>query len=127
MSEAVLDASAVLAILNDEPGAEEVAAVLKSAAVSAVNLSEVVGKLADDGVAEAATRDALDELHLRVVPFDRDQAFAAGSFRPVTRRAGLSLADRACIALAQQLDVPALTTDRRWAELQLPITLRVIR
>lgn len=127
MNEAVLDASAILALLNDEPGAEAVQAVLDSAVVGAVNLSEVVAKLADSGVPEGTIREALDELELRVVPFDQVQAYAAGFLRPATRSAGLSLGDRACLSLAERLGAPALTTDRRWSDLPVRAFVRPIR
>ncbi|MBI2872580.1 MAG: type II toxin-antitoxin system VapC family toxin [Chloroflexi bacterium] len=112
MPEAVLDASALLALLNAEPGAEVVAAALPQAAISAVNLSEVVAKLADAGMPEAAVREALQGLALDVVPFDTDQAYEAGLLRSSTRGVGLSLGDRACLGLARRLNVPALTADR---------------
>ena len=127
MSEVVLDASALLALLNAEPGAEKVAAVLSGAVVSAVNLSEVAAKLAEAGMPEASIRKALDGLALEVVPFDREQAYATGQLRPLTRPLGLSLGDRACLALAQQLGLPAVTTDADWANLELGIDVQLVR
>ena len=94
MAEVVLDASALLALLNDEPGAELVAKSLPQAAISAVNLSEVVAKLADAGMPDEAIRDALRGLPLDVVPFDVEQAYDAGLLRSITRDVGLSLGDR---------------------------------
>jgi ribonuclease VapC len=123
----VLDASAILALLNDERGAETVFTLLDSAVASAVNVSEVVAKLAASGGDEAVIREAIARLQLPVIPFDEEHAYAAGLLRPLTRPAGLSFGDRACLALAQQMRVPAITTDRRWAELQLPVTVRAIR
>jgi PIN domain nuclease of toxin-antitoxin system len=127
VSDAVLDASAVLAVLRGEPGAGEVARLGPGASVSSVSLSEVVAKLADKGVPEPKIRQTVDELELRVVPFDREGAFATGLLRPATRGAGLSLADRACLALAERLGAQVVTADRRWLELDLPITVRSIR
>ena len=127
MSEAVLDASALLALLNSEPGAEKVAAVLSGAMISAVNLSEVVAKLAEVGMPEASIREALDGLALEVMPFDREQAYVAGHLRPLTRSAGLSLGDRACLGLAQRLGLPVVTTDSVWADLGLELDVQVVR
>ncbi len=127
MSDAVLDASAVLAVLQGEAGADHVVELGSGATVSAVNLSEVVAKLAEQRLPEATIREALDELDLAVEPFDRDTAVAAGLLRPRTRDAGLSLADRACLALAERLGLPVVTADRRWAELSLPVAVRTIR
>ena len=112
----VLDASAVLALLGNEPGAEAVLEVLPRATMSAVNLSEVVAKLAERGMPEAAIRAALDGLDLDPRPFDAAAAVAAGLLRPATRAAGLGFGDRACLALAARLGGVALTADRAWAE-----------
>jgi PIN domain nuclease of toxin-antitoxin system len=114
VSEAVLDASALLALLNGEPGSETVAAIMSQAVISSVNLSEVVAKLADHGMGEKDLRGLIDGLGLTVVAFDEAQAYAAGLMRPDTRRAGLSFGDRACLALARLRRAPAYTTDRSW-------------
>lgn len=127
MSEFILDASALLALVREEPGATEVAQALKSAAVSAVNLSEVVAKLADARMGPQQIRDALEALDLEVMPFDSEAAYAAGFLRPTTREIGLSLADRACLALAAHLGATAITADRRWLDLPLPVAVRSIR
>ena len=111
----VLDASALLALLQNEAGAEVVADLLAVGAMSAVNLSEVVAKLMDHGVPPEEAREALDGLPIDVHSFDRDSAFAAGELRRVTRGAGLSFGDRACLALAARLGVAAVTADRAWA------------
>lgn len=127
MSEAVLDASALLAVMRGEPGAADVAKLVPEARLSAVNLSEVVAKLAEKGVSAREIRDSIDDLELHVDPFDRGDALAAGLLRPATRAAGLSLADRACLALATRLGLPVITADRRWLELDLPIDVTSIR
>ncbi len=127
MADVVLDASALLALLNSESGAESVAAVLPDAVVSAVNLSEVVAKLAEAGMPEKAIRDALQALPLSIAPFDREQAYEAGLLRPSTRGMGLSLGDRGCLRLAQRLGVPALTADKSWGRLAVGVKVRVIR
>ena len=127
MAEVVLDASALLALLNSEQGADPVAAALPGATISAVNLSEVVSKLAEAEMPEEAIREAIQGLAMEVVTFDRDQAYEAGLLRPFTRGAGLSLGDRACLALARRLALPALTADRSWEGLGIGITIQVIR
>jgi ribonuclease VapC len=124
----VLDASALLALLHQEPGAARVTQAVKDgAAISAVNLSEVIGKLSEASMPEAAIRAALDALGLDVVAFTTDAAYQAGLLRPLTRQAGLSLGDRTCLALGQWLGLPVLTADRSWASLPLGVTVEVIR
>lgn len=126
MASAVLDASALLVLLNREPGAKQVAEALPGAVISAVNLAEVVGKLTEAGMPEEAVREALDGLNLDVVPFEEADAFAVGALRAPTRRAGLSLGDRACVALAASRDLPALTTDRAWKRIRSGAEVRVV-
>jgi PIN domain nuclease of toxin-antitoxin system len=123
----VFDASAVLALLAGEPGAEVVRASLPNAVISTVNLSEVGAKLADRGVKEPAIRNAISLLGLEVVAFDEAAAYAAAAMRPATRHLGLSLGDRACLALAASRGVPALTTDRNWASLAIGVEVRLAR
>jgi len=128
MSSAVLDASAVLALLNAEPGSEIVAdAIANGAIISAVNFSEVVAKLADAGMAEDQIRATMGLLGIQLTVFDEPSAYQAGVLRPSTRAAGLSFGDRACLALAQRLGLPALTADRAWERLSLGITIQVAR
>jgi ribonuclease VapC len=112
---AVLDASAVLALLGDEPGADRVAAaVVGGAAVGAVNLAEVLTKLSDFGMPLSEAVDVLDGLGLQVVAFDAGAAHATAALCASTRARGLSLGDRAALALAATLGVPVLTTDVAW-------------
>jgi ribonuclease VapC len=127
VSDVVLDASALLAVLRAEPGAERVEPRLEGVRIGAVNLSEVVAKLIDDGVPEAEIRRAIGRLELDVHDFDARHAYLAGLLREGTRGLGLSLGDRACLALAQSLDAPALTADRSWSRLDLGIAIEVIR
>jgi len=115
LSGVVLDASAILAVLRGEKGAETVIASLTDAAMSAVNLGEVVGALRRDGVSPARIQAMLEGFPAEVVAFDRDLAFDAGLLLPLTRAAGLSLGDRACLALARRLGARVLTGDRAWA------------
>ena len=126
MSEVVLDASALLALLLEEVGGTELADRAAGAAISSVNLAEVVGRLADRGVPPDVCRDELGGLDLAVVPFEEDAAYTAGTLRPITRKAGLSLGDRACLALAMQLDRPALTADRVWSSLRVGVEVEIL-
>ena len=113
----VLDASAVLCLIRNEPGAETVKAVLADSSISAVNLSEVIAKMADLGMDADLIDTVLGPLQLPAVPFDTAQARVAGLMRPATRSLGLSLGDRACLALAEHLGAAAMTTDRAWQTL----------
>jgi ribonuclease VapC len=118
----------LLALARREPGAEAVdAAIVDGAAMSAVNLGEVVAKMRDSGMPEPSIRESLTRLDLEIVPFDAELAFQSGFLRPATRSAGLSFGDRACIALGQALRVPVLTTDRTWGRLSLDVEIRVVR
>ena len=110
----MLDASAVLALLGNEPGAEAVLDSLPGAAIGTVNLSEVVAKLAERGVPADAIRAALEGLDLATHAFGPEDAFAAGALRPLTAELGLGLGDRACLALAARLGAEAMTADRAW-------------
>jgi len=127
VAETVLDASALLALLNNEPGAELVAEALPQGAISAINLSEVVAKLSEAGMPEEAIQEALRALPLEVVSFDQEQAYEAGLLRLRTRGVGLSLGDRGCLSLARKLGLPALTADRTWEQLAIGAEVRVIR
>lgn len=127
MSSVVLDASALLALLNAEPGQEEVERSIPGAAISAVNLSEVVAKLTEAGMSEEAVRSALEDIEINVHPFDRESAYRTGALRMATKKLGLSLGDRACVSLGEQLQRPVLTADRNWRDLELGIEIRVIR
>lgn len=119
MSDAVLDASAILAVINQEPGATEVKRVLFGATVSSVNLAEVVSKMVDGGVTWQASREALSRFGLAVSPFDQGLAFEVGALRSATRAKGLSLADRACLALGKRLGFRVYTADRAWARIHV--------
>lgn len=124
----VLDASALLALLGSESGSEKVAErVVGGAVISAVNHAEVAAKLADWGVPDEDIREALDGLNLRVVPFDEELAYLSGSLRRRTRKAGLSLGDRACLAFAQRAGLPVLTADRSWENLVPDVALEWVR
>lgn len=126
---AVLDASAVLALLYREPGHDTVAELLDGAVISTVNWSEVLAKLTQHGVTDHAPAHALLALGAQVLPFGQVDAERAAQLWPVGRACGLSLGDRACLAVAQaQVDGTAVTADRVWAELAIPdATVQLIR
>ena len=124
----VLDASALLALLNREPGAEGLTPeLLGVAAASTVNLAEVQSKLVDHGVSPSSAWAATLSPVQEVVPFTVEQAQAAGSLIAQTRALGLSLGDRACLALALALEAPVYTADRSWKNLRLGVRIHVIR
>lgn len=91
---------------------------------AAVNLAEIVSKLAERGLSDDHIHQLIDNLRLRVIPLSESQAFLAGQLRRTT---GLSLGDRVCLAVGLELDVQVVTAERRWLDLDLPISLLVIR
>jgi PIN domain nuclease of toxin-antitoxin system len=116
LNKAVLDSSAVLAVLQGEPGAEIVLANLPGAFLSTVNLAEVITKLTMAGLPAAEARLSVEQLRLTIVDFTSNHAEITGGLQPATGKAGLSLSDRACLALAGIHDAKALTTDRSWTK-----------
>jgi ribonuclease VapC len=124
---AILDASALLALLQNETGADLVRRVYDRALVSAVNLAEVASAMVEKGRALESVRRDLSALPLEVVPFEGDQIFEAARLRRLTHHEKLSLADRACLALARMRGLPVYTTDRAWRSLKLGVDVRVVR
>lgn len=112
----ILDASALLAALHDEPGGEVVDQVLDGARMSAVNYAEVVSHFIHTGDTPSRADEILTPLLVTIVPADTELAKIAGRLRAVTARAGLSLGDRFCLALAIREGLEAWTADRRWAD-----------
>lgn len=129
----VLDASALMAVLHAEDGASIVIkAIGEGAAVSVLNWAEVLSKLAEAGkdpeIAAAELRRAEGSRRaLSIEPLTAADCVAVARLRPVTKRQGLSLADRACLALAERLEVPALTADRKWLEADVMAEVQLIR
>jgi ribonuclease VapC len=119
MTSAVLDASAVLALVRDEPGSDKVAPHVGRAAISAVNLQEVVKEMLLSGLDDPTVREILGELRLDVRSHDVDAAYAAAGLHLQTKEFGRGLGDRSCLALALQLNVPALTADREWNKVKV--------
>lgn len=123
----VLDASAVLALLQSEPGWDRVATEIGAASMSAVNAVEVMTRLVDRCAPDPTVRAARALVERLSVPFDHRQAMRAAELRRVTRPLGLSLADRCCLALAMTESLPILTADRAWANLDIGLEIRVVR
>lgn len=124
---AVLDTSSWLALIRGEVGWNRVAEVMSGAVMCSVNVAEVYTKLAEWNVSRVELQKYQSILQDMVVPFDADLAFRTGALRPLTRKLGLALGDRACLALAQRLAVPAITADRPWGTLDIGIAIEVIR
>ncbi len=129
MSKVVLDTSAVLVYLFREPGADKVSPILESASglISSVNYAELVSKRTDHGMPSAIIRETLSGLGLELVDHDEIQAFSTGELRAVSRPFGLSLGDRACLALGIVKQLPVLTADRVWLDVPVQTEVRVIR
>lgn len=128
MSRAVLDASALIALIFREPGSDRLTPSLMTTAVtSAVNLAEVHGKLLRSGFTSDDAWIAANEPIKEVVWFSAEQAKTAGDLTLQTRALGLSLGDRACLALALSMNAPVYTTDRSWSKLDLGIRIHALR
>jgi ribonuclease VapC len=127
VSRAVLDSSAILALLFKEPGGKEVAGRLPGSLLSAVNLSEVVTKAVDTGMSLEEARLVAAGLPCEIVPFDGEHAFLAAALRGATRSFGLSLGDRACLALGLNTGHPVVTADRMWNAVEVGVQVINIR
>jgi PIN domain nuclease of toxin-antitoxin system len=127
VSKFVLDTSAFLAVAHVEPGAERVRPVLRESVISAVNFSEVLQKLVRKGMSLASAEEEVQRFIGGIVPFDQEQASIAAGLESVTRPFGLSLGDRACLALGIRLDLPILTADQVWAKLEIGVVIELIR
>jgi PIN domain nuclease of toxin-antitoxin system len=123
----VLDSSALLAVLFREVGAAAVNQRLPDAVMSAVNLAEVAARMVERGVPLEKTVEILTQQPLEVIPFDAEQSYLAVSLRPATWTLGLSLGDRACLALGLKRGLPVLTADQLWAKADVGVQVEVIR
>ncbi len=127
MASSVLDASALLALLQGESGAEAVAAIVGDAVMASVNLAEVLGKLMEFGQPRDAAMRAIGQTAVQIVAFDGVMGIEAGEMIPAARRAGLSLGDVACLAVARRHGLPAYTCDRSWTRHDCGVEIRLIR
>jgi ribonuclease VapC len=123
----VVDASAALIPLRRERGPDRIADLLAGSTLCAVNAVEVMTRLVDEGITEEEATRHLASLGLRVAPFDLDLAIGAAALRHPTRHLGLSLGDRACLALALREGLPVLTADQAWADLDVGVAVEVVR
>lgn len=127
MSKVVLDASSLLAVLLQEPGAEVVERRVSGAALSTVNYSEVLKKAVEKGGTLEDAASVVRSLQLEIVPFEEWNARDAARLYPATKDKGLSFADRVCLSLAIELDAPLYTADKRLAEVDVPVDVVLIR
>ena len=124
----LLDASALLALINEEPGADRVEKVLADDAISSVNAAEVASKLNEFGWSADEIAPLFHHLQLDIVSFDLNTALASGQLRSVTKKLGLSLGDRACIATGLATHYRILTADKSWAQLKIRgVSVKCIR
>lgn len=127
MSEFVLDSSVLIAIFRNEQIDDGMLDVIEGAVIGAANYSEVWSKLFDLGLASDPRIDAVLSLLSRIEPFTESQARLAADLRPITRYAGLSLGDRACLALALEIGAEVYTADRQWAQIRVGCKVHLIR
>lgn len=127
MNEFVLDASAVLAVLNQEPGEATVLPLMESSVICTVNIAEVATVLIDRGNPPELVVELLSDFPYTAVPFSDELALASAKLRPSTRHKGLSLGDRACLALALQANRPVITGDRAWQDLEVGVEIKLFR
>lgn len=116
----VLDASALMALINNEPGALLVEQYIEKACISSVNFAETLTKMLEQGIPLEEAENVLDNLNLEIVPFDRKQVSGTSLLRSSTKPYGLSLADRICLNLGKMLKLPVLTTDQAWIKIKDP-------
>lgn len=130
MNKVVLDASALLALINNEKGADKVEPLLGNIVMSSVNVSEVAGKLYDvfGENNEEQCKLSIEPFINSIIDFDKSQCYMAALLKNKTKHKGLSLGDRACLAVALQLELPVYTADKIWTELDIPnLKLHIIR
>ena len=123
---AVFDSSAVIALLRSEPWIADIESYVASAGLSVVNLAEIASKLSDWQMPETRLNEFLIYIDIAILPYDVRLAYETGRLRAATRNHGLSLGDRACLATAMQLAVPAITADRNWRHLKIGVDITVI-
>ena len=122
-----IDSSVILAFVFNEPGGDTVPDLIEGGLMSTVNLAEIVTKCALRNVSDSAALNLLQSFNVEIIAYDEQQAMIAGQLRAKPGRGALSLGDRSCIALALTRNVPALTADRIWADLDVGCPIEVIR
>jgi ribonuclease VapC len=127
LAEAVLDASALLAFLRGESGADELTAVLTRSCISAVNLAKTISEMVEYGKSLDDVGFQIERLRIPVIPFDAEQAKMVASLWKSTRVVGLSPGDRACLSLGLKEDLPVLTTERAWSKINVGVSVGLIR
>lgn len=127
MSKYVLDASALLALINKETGHELVAKVVSLSVMSTVNVTEVATVLHKHGIKIETTKRLIADILAEILVFDEAQAFTAAELNPLTSKFGLSLGDRACLSLAKHLKLPILSADKVWSKLKIDADIKIIR
>jgi PIN domain nuclease of toxin-antitoxin system len=127
VSDIAFDASALIAIMRGEPGADVVASYLGRAVISTVNIAEVYGRLLREAFRPDEFRRLIEALDVDIVGFTTEHTYLAGRMEPATRALGLSLGDRACLALALELGIPALSGDRRWTQANVGVKIELFR
>ena len=123
----ILDSSALLAFYNDEPGWQKVEPYQGNSLISAVNAAEVISTLIRNGIESNKARTAVTEFVSEVVPYDIEQASGTGNLISIGKQYGLSLGDRACLSLGMQMQLPVLTGDIIWQEVDLNVEIILIR
>ena len=119
MIENVLDASAVLAYLYGETGADKVEPLFENSIISRINATEVLTKIVQDGLTIEEAKETFDKLNIEIAEFDKEQSLKAAELLPLTKHLGLSLGDRCCLALAILENLPAVTADKNWSSITL--------
>ena len=125
MNRYVLDSSALIALINDEPGSDRVKRALSGSIMSAVNVSEVVAVLIRLSMPHDKIHVLIKNLVHAVIPFNEEQAFIAGYLYTETKVKGLSFGDRACLSLGKVKNMPVLTSDRKWSEVDCGVQVEI--
>lgn len=123
----VLDSSALLAVTQGEKGSDYVMDLMETTdcVVSSVNMAEVASKMLEFGLPSQELKRAIGQFIVDVIDFNQEQAFMCAELRPLTKSAGLSLGDRACLGLAKLMDATAVTSDRPWMNIAETVGVKV--
>ncbi|MFH1052725.1 MAG: type II toxin-antitoxin system VapC family toxin [bacterium] len=127
MNRLIFDSSAIIAFVNNEKGWENVFNIISGAYINAINLAEVIEKLKELELGVSEILEIFDQLDIKIVKFDRELAVKTANLKIISKKYGLSLADRACIATGIYMNMGIVTADRIWAKLELPVKITLIR